>query len=97
MLTCLVGLGKAEQDAVDRKGLTETETNYNLTTNYKQITLQKSTRNIKQQTHVSSKVSGKCFIETRAHAEERDRCSFSLQRKALQGPQPKLSLQNEQN
>ena len=79
------------------KCLTEIETNYNLTTNWKKITLQKSTRNIKQQTHVSSTVSGRCFIETRAHAEERDRCSFSLQWKALRGPQPKLSLQNEQN
>jgi hypothetical protein len=32
-LACLVGLGKEEQDAVDRKGLTETKTNHNLTTN----------------------------------------------------------------
>jgi hypothetical protein len=32
-LACPVGLGKAEQDAVDKKGLTEIETNYNLTTN----------------------------------------------------------------
>jgi hypothetical protein len=54
-------------------------------------------KNIKHETHVSSKVSGRCFIETRAHVEERDRCSFSLHRKALRGPQPKLSLQNEQN
>jgi hypothetical protein len=30
-LACPVGLGKAEQDAVEKKGLTENKTTYNLT------------------------------------------------------------------